>query len=250
MIAGLWIPPPARCASRMRRWRGRAGQSASYSRGRTCCRGARCCRTCCSRSNCWAAALEERAAGARTAAQAVEEFAGRCRVSSRAACGSASRLPGAGPRSQHPADGRAVQRARRAHPRRDGVELQRIWQAHRKTVMFVTHSIREAVFLSDRVLVMGRRPATIVEELVIDLPRPRHIAMTEDETFNRRCVTFARRSRRAMQDKIFQACGRSRLASSSPRSCCWPGSSPSECWVSAASPAAALGGARSDGAAL
>jgi NitT/TauT family transport system ATP-binding protein len=65
------------------------------------------------------------------------------------------------------------------------VELQRIWQAHRKTVIFVTHSIREAAFLSDRVLVMGRRPATIIDELAIDLPRPRHIAMTEDETFNR-----------------------------------------------------------------
>jgi NitT/TauT family transport system ATP-binding protein len=65
------------------------------------------------------------------------------------------------------------------------VELQRIWQANRKTVIFVTHSIREAAFLSDRVLVMGRRPATIIDELTIDLPRPRHIAVTEDETFNR-----------------------------------------------------------------
>jgi NitT/TauT family transport system ATP-binding protein len=65
------------------------------------------------------------------------------------------------------------------------VELQRIWQANRKTVIFVTHSIREAAFLSDRVLVMGRRPAVIVDQLAIDLPRPRHIAMTEDETFNR-----------------------------------------------------------------
>jgi NitT/TauT family transport system ATP-binding protein len=66
-----------------------------------------------------------------------------------------------------------------------GVELLRIWQANRKTVIFVTHSIREAAFLSDRVLVMGRRPATIVDDLVIDLPRPRHIAMMEDEAFNR-----------------------------------------------------------------
>ena len=65
------------------------------------------------------------------------------------------------------------------------VELLRIWQANRKTVVFVTHSIREAVFLSDRVLVMGRRPATIIDEVAIDLPRPRHIAMTEDEAFNR-----------------------------------------------------------------
>lgn len=66
-----------------------------------------------------------------------------------------------------------------------GVELLRIWQANRKTVIFVTHSIREAAFLSDRVVVMGRRPATIVEEMNIDLPRPRQIGLTEDESFNK-----------------------------------------------------------------
>ena len=76
-----------------------------------------------------------------------------------------------------------------------GVELLRIWQANRKTVVFVTHSIREAAFLSDRVLVMGRRPATIIDELAIDLPRPRHIAMTEDETFNR----YVRHLRKAIE---------------------------------------------------
>ena len=65
-----------------------------------------------------------------------------------------------------------------------GVELLRIWQANRKTVIFVTHSIREAAFLSDRVLVMGRRPATIIEEVKIGLPRPREIAMMESEPFN------------------------------------------------------------------
>jgi NitT/TauT family transport system ATP-binding protein len=65
------------------------------------------------------------------------------------------------------------------------IELLRIWQVNRKTVLFVTHSIREAVLLSDRVLVMGRRPATIIEELKIELPRPRHIAMSEEEGFNR-----------------------------------------------------------------
>jgi NitT/TauT family transport system ATP-binding protein len=76
-----------------------------------------------------------------------------------------------------------------------GVELLRIWQANRKTVIFVTHSIREAVFLSDRVMVMGRRPATIVEEAVIELSRPRRIAMTEDEDFNH----YVRRLRRAIE---------------------------------------------------
>jgi len=75
------------------------------------------------------------------------------------------------------------------------IELLRIWGANRKTVVFVTHSIREAVLLSDRVLVMGRRPATIVEEVRIDLPRPRHIAMTEDEAFNH----IARHLRRSIE---------------------------------------------------
>jgi NitT/TauT family transport system ATP-binding protein len=67
-----------------------------------------------------------------------------------------------------------------------GVELLRIWQANRKTVIFVTHSIREAAFLSDRVLVMGRRPATVAAEFKIDLPRPRTIPMMEEEPFNQR----------------------------------------------------------------
>lgn len=53
------------------------------------------------------------------------------------------------------------------------VELQRIWMANQKSVMFITHSIPEAVFLSDRVLVLSPRPARAVLDLTIDLPRPR-----------------------------------------------------------------------------
>lgn len=54
-------------------------------------------------------------------------------------------------------------------------DLTRIWQAEKKTILFVTHDIEEAVQLADRVLVMSRRPATIQREFRIDLPRPRDL---------------------------------------------------------------------------
>jgi NitT/TauT family transport system ATP-binding protein len=54
-------------------------------------------------------------------------------------------------------------------------DLIRIWQQEKKTVVFVTHDIEEAVQLADRVVVMSRRPATITEEVTIDLPRPRDL---------------------------------------------------------------------------
>jgi NitT/TauT family transport system ATP-binding protein len=54
-------------------------------------------------------------------------------------------------------------------------DLIRIWQRERKTVLFVTHDIEEAVQLADRVLVMSRRPATVQEDVRIDLDRPRDL---------------------------------------------------------------------------
>ncbi len=62
-------------------------------------------------------------------------------------------------------------------------ELLRIWRETRKTVIFVTHHIPEAVFLSDRVLVMSSRPGTILGEVVVDLPRPRTADMRESVEF-------------------------------------------------------------------
>ena len=69
------------------------------------------------------------------------------------------------------------------------LELLRIWgerdleRDQRKTVLFVTHSIAEAVFLSDRVVVMSPRPGRIAADLRIDLPRPRTVELRASEAF-------------------------------------------------------------------
>jgi NitT/TauT family transport system ATP-binding protein len=65
------------------------------------------------------------------------------------------------------------------------VVLLDLWERYRKTVLFVTHSIREAILLSDRVLVMGRRPSKIVAEEKVSFPRPRHVNIEETNEFNR-----------------------------------------------------------------
>ena len=52
-------------------------------------------------------------------------------------------------------------------------DLQRIWQRDRWTGLFVTHNVAEAVYLSDRVVVMSRRPGRIVADVPVDLPLPR-----------------------------------------------------------------------------
>src|SRR6266545_575476 len=64
-------------------------------------------------------------------------------------------------------------------------ELMRIWEAGRKTVLFVTHQIDEAVFLSDRVLVFARRPGRLRESVAIALPRPRALAIKRTAEFVR-----------------------------------------------------------------
>jgi NitT/TauT family transport system ATP-binding protein len=61
------------------------------------------------------------------------------------------------------------------------LELQRIWAGHRKTIVFVTHSIQEAVLLADRIVVMTPRPGRVAKIVDVDLPRPRSLGETSEE---------------------------------------------------------------------
>jgi len=63
------------------------------------------------------------------------------------------------------------------------IELQRLWLATSKTVLFITHGITEAVFLSDRVVVMSANPGRVIEEVHIDIPRPRSLDVRETPAF-------------------------------------------------------------------
>jgi NitT/TauT family transport system ATP-binding protein len=63
-------------------------------------------------------------------------------------------------------------------------ELLRIWSNRQKTVLFITHSIPEAVLLADRIIVMTQRPGRVREVINVDLPRPRSIATLSEPTFH------------------------------------------------------------------
>jgi len=63
------------------------------------------------------------------------------------------------------------------------LDLQQIWNTLRMTVLFITHSVAEAVFLADRVVVMTPRPGKIDRIIDIDLPRPRTLATRETPAF-------------------------------------------------------------------
>lgn len=69
-------------------------------------------------------------------------------------------------------------------------DIQRIWKSRRKTIVFVTHNVREAVCLGDRVLLFSPHPGRVQEEFVIDLPRPRDLNSVELATYASR-ITHA-----------------------------------------------------------
>jgi NitT/TauT family transport system ATP-binding protein len=74
-------------------------------------------------------------------------------------------------------------------------ELSRIWQARQKTVIMVTHSINESLFLADRVLVLTQRPGTIKMDMEVDLPRPRR----DDIRYTPHFGKLARKLRQAIE---------------------------------------------------
>ena len=92
------------------------------------------------------------------------------------------------------------------------LELQEICLAMRKTVVLVTHSITEAVFLSDRVAIMSARPGRIVTIIPVDLPRPRTVNSMDAPEF----LKAARMAREAMNLIDAQASGRSDGATMRP----------------------------------
>jgi NitT/TauT family transport system ATP-binding protein len=79
---------------------------------------------------------------------------------------------------------------------RMGSELLRIWQLRRKTVIMVTHSIPEALFLADRVLVLNERPGRVRLDMRVDLPRPRE----ENILYTPEFGALARRVRQAIDE--------------------------------------------------
>ncbi len=82
-------------------------------------------------------------------------------------------------------------------------ELLEIWNRRKKTVLFVTHQIDEAVYLSDRVVVLSARPGTIREIIDVDLPRPRALGIKRTEAF----VRLADRIWTLIEDEVRQGMG-------------------------------------------
>jgi NitT/TauT family transport system ATP-binding protein len=80
-------------------------------------------------------------------------------------------------------------------------ELLRVWNETRKTALFITHDIAEAVFLADRVIVFTARPGRVKLEVKVDLPRPRDLRMKRDTQF----VDFERRIWETIREEVIRS---------------------------------------------
>jgi NitT/TauT family transport system ATP-binding protein len=87
-------------------------------------------------------------------------------------------------------------------------ELLRIWRETQKTVLLVTHQIDEAVFLSDRVLIFTARPGRLKEEVVVDLPRPRELAIKRTPGF----AEYTKRIWDSIEQEVRDSIGREEAA--------------------------------------
>jgi NitT/TauT family transport system ATP-binding protein len=80
-------------------------------------------------------------------------------------------------------------------------ELNTIWQQTKKTVIFITHDIEEAIYLSDRVIVFTARPGRLKDEIVIDLPRPRNIEIKKSTEY----LAFRNRVWDSLRSEVLKA---------------------------------------------
>src|SRR5262249_47288309 len=87
-------------------------------------------------------------------------------------------------------------------------EMTRIWQETKKTVVLITHQIDEAVFLSDRVFVFTARPGRLKEEIIVDLPRPRELAIKRTVDF----IRFTDRVWRLIEEEVRESIRRERMS--------------------------------------
>jgi ABC-type thiamine transport system ATPase subunit len=101
-------------------------------------------------------------------------------------------------RSEDPAARRAVRRARQPDPRLMQELLLGIWERERKTVLFVTHDIEEAIFLASRTVVMSARPGRIKADIAVDLPHPRHYTIKTSPELKLHHAQRHRRARRIL----------------------------------------------------
>jgi NitT/TauT family transport system ATP-binding protein len=80
-------------------------------------------------------------------------------------------------------------------------DLLRLWDNHQPTIVFVTHSVFESVYLSTRIAVMTRRPGRIVADLPVDLPQPRERALRTTPSYAAVCTTISSRLAAAMSEE-------------------------------------------------